>query len=67
MIWRSGSQISSITFLSANSGYFTSTGPSDSSTSFTAWWNILPRIAGFDLLVNRLDLLFQWLDQRPYQ
>src|SRR3990170_2242344 len=39
IVWRSGSQIRSMTLASVNSGYFTRTGPSDSSTSLTAWWN----------------------------
>src|SRR5215212_11909439 len=39
MIWRSGSQILSMTFASANSGYLSSTGPKEPVTSRTAWWN----------------------------
>src|SRR3546814_679444 len=39
MTWRSGSQMRSMIFCSASSGCLAITGPSDSSTSRTAWWN----------------------------
>ncbi len=39
MICRSGSQIRSRMDSSVYSGYFVSTGPRESKTSFTAWWN----------------------------
>src|SRR5690606_4733841 len=39
MIWRSGSQIRSRTAASTYCGCFRSTGPRESKTSRTAWWN----------------------------